>query len=113
VIGIDRGIHVLATVTDGKRQRFFGGGHLNHVRSRYAKVRVSLHRRKTQTRSRSMAQCLKRLSDRERRFQRDTNHRLSRRIVEFARATGPSHDCAGRARRYPPGSQAPHIHPEL
>jgi IS605 OrfB family transposase len=88
VVGVDRGINVLATVTDGKRQRFFGGGHLNHVRHRYAKARASLQRKKTQTRSRSTAKCLQRLSGRERRFQRNTNHVISRRIVEFARDTG-------------------------
>jgi IS605 OrfB family transposase len=88
VVGVDRGINVLATVTDGERQRFFGGGQVNHVRNRYAKVRASLQRKKTQTRSRSTAKCLQRLSGRERRFQRNTNHVISRRIVEFARDTG-------------------------
>jgi predicted transposase len=88
VIGVDRGIQVLATVTDGKRQRFFGGGHLTHVRHRYAQVRASLQRKKTQTRSRSTAKGLKRLSGRERRFQRNVNHLISRRIVEFARKSG-------------------------
>jgi IS605 OrfB family transposase len=88
VVGVDRGINVLATVTDGKRQRFFGGGHVNHVRSRYAKIRASLQRSKTQTRRRSTAKGLKRLSGRERRFQRNTNHVISRRIVDFARDTG-------------------------
>ncbi len=88
VVGVDRGINVLATVTDGRRQRFFGGGHLNHVRTRYARVRASLQRKKAQTGSRSVRRALKRLSGRERRFQRNTNHVISRRIVDFARDTG-------------------------
>lgn len=89
VVGVDRGIKVLATVTDGKqRQRFFGGGHTNHVRNRYAKVRASLQRKKAQTGSRSVRRVLKRLSGRERRFMRNANHVISRRIVEFAKDTG-------------------------
>lgn len=88
VVGVDRGINVLATATDGKRQVFFGGGHLNHVRNRYAKVRASLQRKKAQTGSRSTRRALKRLSGRERRFQRNENHLISRRIVDFAKATG-------------------------
>jgi len=88
VIGVDRGVNVLATVTDGRRQMFFGGGHTNHVRNRYAKTRASLQRKKAQTGSRSVRRVLKRLSGRERRFQRNENHVISRRIVDFARETG-------------------------
>ncbi len=90
VVGIDRGINVLATVTDGKRQRFFGGGHTNHIRQRYAKTRASLQSIKAQTGSRSLRRVLKRLSGRERRFQRNVNHVISRRLVDFARSTGNS-----------------------
>jgi IS605 OrfB family transposase len=88
VVGVDRGINMLATVTDGKRQRFFGGGHLNQVRSRYVKVRASLQRKKAQTGGRGTRRALKRLSGRGRRFQRNENHVVSRRIVEFAQQTG-------------------------
>jgi IS605 OrfB family transposase len=88
VVGVDRGINVLATVTDGKRQIFFGGGHTNHVRHCYAKTRASLQKKKAQTGSRSTRRTLKRLSGRERRFQRNVNHVISRRIVDFAKNTG-------------------------
>jgi IS605 OrfB family transposase len=88
VVGVDRGINVLATITDGKRQMFFGGGHINHVRSRYAKTRTSLHKKKAQTGGRSTRRTLKRLSGRERRFMRNMNHVISRRIIEFAKDTG-------------------------
>jgi IS605 OrfB family transposase len=88
VVGVDRGINVLATVTDGKRQMFFGGGHTHHVRHRYAKTRASLQKKKAQTGSRSTRRTLKRLSGRERRFMRNVNHVISRRIVEFAKDTG-------------------------
>lgn len=88
VVGVDRGINVLATATDGKRQIFFGGGHTNHVRNRYAKTRASLQKKKAQTGSHSTRRTLKRLSGRERRFQRNVNHVISRRLVDFAKATG-------------------------
>jgi IS605 OrfB family transposase len=88
VVGVDRGMNVLATITDGKRQLFFGGGQTNHVRHRYAKTRASLQKKKAQTGSRSTRRVLKRLSGRERRFMRSVNHVISRRIVEFARETG-------------------------
>jgi IS605 OrfB family transposase len=88
VVGVDRGIKVLATATDSKRQLFFGSGHTNHVRHRYANTRASLQKKKAQTGSRSTRRALKRLSGRERRFQRNMNHVISRRIVEFSRDTG-------------------------
>ncbi len=88
VVGVDRGINVLATVTNGHRQLFFGGGQTHHVRHRYAKTRTSLQKKKAQTGSRSTRRVLKRLSGRERRFMRNENHVISRRIVDFARDTG-------------------------
>lgn len=50
VVGVDRGINVLATVTNGKRQLFFGGGHTNNVRHRYTKTPAFLQRKKAQKR---------------------------------------------------------------
>ena len=88
VIGVDRGINVLAVVTDGKRQAFYGGGHVKHVHDRYRKVRASLQRKKAQTNTRSIRRVLKRLSGKEARFQKDVNHVTSKRIIEFAQATG-------------------------
>jgi IS605 OrfB family transposase len=88
VVGVDRGINVLAVVTDGKRQVLFGGGHTKIVRNRYTKTRASLQKKKAQTGSRSTRRTLKRLSGRERRFMRNENHVISRRIVDFAKETG-------------------------
>lgn len=88
VVGVDRGINVLAVVTDGKRQAFFGGGRTKTIRNRYTKTRASLQKKKAQTGSRSTRRALKRLSGRERRFMRNENHVISRRIVEFAKNTG-------------------------
>ena len=88
VIGVDRGLHYLAVATDGKRQRFFTGGHIKHVRERYDKTRASLQRKKAQTNTRPVRRVLKRLSGRKARFMRDVNHQVSKAIVEFARETG-------------------------
>lgn len=88
VIGVDRGINYLAVVTDGKRQRFFGGGRVKHVRNRFLKTRASLQRKKAQKPTRSIRRQLKRLSGREARFMRDANHVVSKRIIQFAEVTG-------------------------
>jgi IS605 OrfB family transposase len=88
VIGVDRGINYLAVVTDGKRQRFFAGGHTKHIRERYDQTRAQLQRKKAQTPTRSIRRALKRLSGRKARFMRNVNHQVSKQIVEFARETG-------------------------
>ncbi len=88
VIGVDRGINHLAVVTDGKRQRFFAGGHTKYIRQRYDDRRASLQRKKAQKPTRSIRRVLKRLSGRKARFMRDVNHQISKHIVEFAQETG-------------------------
>jgi len=88
VIGVDRGINNIATVTDGKRVKFFDGRRLKHIRRRYQATRASLQRKKAHTNTRSIRRVLKRQSGKQARFTRDTMHVVSRRIVEFARETG-------------------------
>jgi IS605 OrfB family transposase len=88
VVGGDRGINDLATVTDGQRQKFFGGGHTKHLRNHYLLVRTNLQRKKAQQNTRSLRRALKRLSGKEARFTRNTNHVISKRIVQFAVQTG-------------------------
>lgn len=88
VIGVDRGINYLAVATDGKKAQFFGGGHTKHLRSRYTKTRASLQQKKAQRNTRSVRRALKRLSGREARFQKDVNHVVGKKIVEFAERTG-------------------------
>lgn len=95
VVGMDRGINVVATVTNGNGEILFGGGHVKHVARRYNQTRASLQKKlsehkKAQKDTRSVRRVLKRLSGRERRFQRNENHRISRRIVDYAAATGNS-----------------------
>lgn len=88
VIGVDRGINVLACATDGRRHWMRKGGHTKHVRDRYLKVRSSLQKKKAECRTRSVAKALKRLSGREARFMMAVNHEVSRNIINFAEATG-------------------------
>jgi putative transposase len=88
VVGVDRGINVLACVTDGKRHWMRKGGHTKHVRDRYLHVRSSLQKRKAERKTRSVAKALKRLSGREARFMQAVNHEVSKSIVDFAEISG-------------------------
>ena len=88
VVGVDRGINVLACVTDGKRHWMRKGGHTKHVRNRYLHIRSSLQRRKAKRHTRSIAKALKRLSGREARFMKAVNHEVSKSVVSFADHAG-------------------------
>lgn len=88
VVGMDRGINVLACATDGNRQWMRRGGHTKHVRNRYLHVRSSLQRKKAQRPTRSIAKALKRLSGREAKFMRAVNHEVSRSVIDFAEESG-------------------------
>ena len=88
VIGVDRGINNLATMTDGKRVVYFGGGKVKHVRTRYDKTKASLQRKKAHKNTRSLRRVLKRQSGKRARFMRDTNHVISKNIIRFAKETG-------------------------
>lgn len=80
-IGVDLGIVQLATLDDGTS---FSGEEVDRVRDRYNRTRASLQSKGTKGANR----VLRRLRGRERRFQQSVNHRISRRIVEKARAEG-------------------------
>lgn len=88
VVGVDRGINVLACATDGKRHWMRKGGHTKHVRNRYLSIRSSLQRRKAERQTRSIAKVLQRLSGREKRFMTAVNHDVSKSIVSFADLAG-------------------------
>ncbi len=93
VMGIDKGITVLATATTGamlgSSQRFFGGGRVKHRKRHYRHTRAALQKKKAQRKAqsrntRSVRRALQRLSGREQRFMRDTNHVVSKAIVQVA-----------------------------
>ena len=81
VIGVDFGRTDLAVTSDGKK---WSGKEIRDLRDKYSRVRASLQKRASKgTRSsrRRCRQVLKRLSGRERRFQRHVNHVISKTII--------------------------------
>jgi putative transposase len=76
-IGVDLGIVNVATDSDGQA---FTGAHVRAVRKRYHTRRGSLQRVGT----RSAKRRLKKLSGREKRFQKDINHTISKTLVHKA-----------------------------
>ncbi len=80
VLGVDFGIVNLATDSDGQP---FTGEQIETTRKRYANRRASLQKVGT----RSAHRRLKKLSGRQRRFQADTNHRISKKLVSKAQGT--------------------------
>ena len=75
VVGIDRGIKKIAVTSENK---FYGGGHIKKVSKRYEKLRSALQSRG----SKSAKRHLQKISKKENRFRTDTNHVITKRIVE-------------------------------
>jgi IS605 OrfB family transposase len=87
-IGVDLGRTDIAFTSRGKS---WSGEQIRRIRDRYSRLRAGLQRKATKgTRStrRRCRQLLKRLSGREKRFQRITNHEISKDIVETATGEG-------------------------
>lgn len=93
ISGVDLGRTSIAVTSDGDT---FSGAHVTAVRDRYTRVRRRLQKaatkgtRSTRRRARAIEQ---RIAGRERRFQRDTNHGISRRIVGQAVASDRAIGC--------------------
>jgi putative transposase len=83
VMGIDLGLKVPAVVyVSGKGTRFFGNGrNLRHMRRR-----ISARRKKLQKAKKTRA--VKKSKGKERRWMKDSNHKLSRQIVNHAHQQG-------------------------
>ena len=81
VIGVDMGICKLATTSDGE---FFDGEIVDRVHNKHQAARDGLQKIGTKSSKRK----LKRNSGKEKRFKRDINHQISKRIVETAKRTG-------------------------
>jgi IS605 OrfB family transposase len=105
--GVDLGIVNLATDSDGES---FSGQHIERRRQWYANRRQALQKIGTKSAKRH----LKRLAGRQRRFQKDTNHHISKRLVAKAERTKRAlvlEDLKGirtRARVTGPGQRARH-----
>ena len=80
-LGVDLGIVNLATDSEGET---FSGEAVEQNRKRYAVLRKRLQKRGTKSAKRH----LKKLSGREARFKKNTNHVISKRIVQKAKANG-------------------------
>ena len=79
-LGIDLGVKNIAVDSDGN---VHSASHINHVRYRHRRLRARLQAKGT----RSAKRKLKKLSGQERRFAKDTNHRISQQIVAKAQDT--------------------------
>ncbi len=79
-LGVDSGIVNIATDSDGDVHR---ASHVNNMRYRHRRLRQKLQKKGTK----SARRLLGRLSGKERRFAKDTNHSISKRIVAKAQGT--------------------------
>lgn len=78
-LGVDLGIINLATDSDGET---FSGQMVEHVRQKHARLRQALQKRGTKSAKRH----LRKLSGKEKRFRRNTNHVISKHIVSKAKS---------------------------
>ncbi len=79
-LGIDGGIVNIATDSDGEVHR---ANHIDNVRYRHRRLRQKLQTKGTK----SARRLLGKLSGKEQRFAKDTNHHISKRIVAKAQGT--------------------------
>ena len=80
-LGVDLGIANIAVDSDGN---FYSGAKVQSIKKRRARQRASLQR----TGTKSAKRRLKKISGKEERFVKDTNHRIAKEIVERAKHTG-------------------------
>jgi putative transposase len=80
-LGVDLGIVNLAATSLGKT---YSGKQVDEVRTQYTKLRAGLQSCGTKSAKRH----LKRISGKEARFKRNTNHVISKQIVQVAKALG-------------------------
>jgi putative transposase len=87
-LGVDLGRTDIAVTSDGET---FSGAHIRFVRDRYDRRRTHHQQKASQGTRSSRRRCRalqKRLAGRERRFQRDRNHVISKAIIARASETG-------------------------
>ena len=80
VLGVDLGIQHIAVDSDGE---FYSGKEVDKVREKTEKLKASLQSKGTKSAKRH----LRKLSGREARFRRNTNHVISKRLVSKAKDT--------------------------
>jgi IS605 OrfB family transposase len=80
VLGVDLGVTNIASDSDGT---IYSSRTMNHVRYRHRRLRTKLQKLGTKAARRRLRQ----LAGQERRFAKDVNHTISKRIVETAQRT--------------------------
>lgn len=80
-LGVDLGINRIIATSDGE---ITSGRRINRTRARLARTKASLQSKKTRKRGNTW-RALKRLSGKQARFTKDTNHKLSYRLVKKAK----------------------------
>ena len=81
VLGVDVGLRDIASTSTGKS---WDGKQLRETRAKFARVRASIQSKRTK----SSKRLLRRLSGRERRFQKWVNHNISKQLVTEAKEFG-------------------------
>ncbi len=80
VVGVDVSMNYLITATDSKNKTLFiGGRHIKNKKAKFQRTRKSLQQRQTPSSRRR----LKRIGNRENRWQNDLNHQTAKALVEF------------------------------
>src|SRR5208282_1785465 len=79
-LGVDFGVVNIATDSDGT---VYSGSRLKNIRFRHRRLRTALQKANTKSAERH----LRKLSGKEARFARDTNHVISKQIVRLAKGT--------------------------
>ncbi|MED0677679.1 transposase [Aneurinibacillus thermoaerophilus] len=81
VVGVDMGMNFLVTAIDSKdRMLFVGSRHIKNKKAQYKRIRKQLQQRQTPSARRR----LKKIGNRENRFQTDLNHKVSKALIRFA-----------------------------
>ncbi|KAF0996101.1 hypothetical protein BJQ97_02764 [Geobacillus sp. TFV-3] len=81
VMGVDVGLRYIAVASVGTKSWFFKGNQCTFVRRRYAALRRTLGQAKK-------LHMIRKIGDKESRWMKDMNHKISRQIVRFALANG-------------------------
>lgn len=85
ILGVDLGVAKIATIADknGDRNKFFRGEPMRDKRNHYQNLRAKLQPKIKQG---NVYRFLKRISKKESNWMKDTNHKISREIVDYAKA---------------------------
>ena len=86
IIGVDLGVKKLATVSnaEGTMNKFFDGKKAIYIRNKYRRYRQEIQQAKDKGKAKRGYRALKRIARKESTWMTDTNHKISKRIVEIA-----------------------------